>query len=110
MQTHGARRRRDARALRHLARTLSEMEDPQVMHEFLRGILTPKERETVARRWQLVRLLARGATQRDIAERLGISLCKITRGSRELQHGPKAFAEVVCRSLERKRRNVQSET
>lgn len=53
----------------------------------LEDLLTPKERSTIGERWQLIQLLASGMPQREIAARLGMSISKITRGSRVLQYG-----------------------
>ena len=89
--------------LREIARILSETDDPRKVYEFLSGILTPQEQERLALRWRIVQLLARGVTQRKIAEKLGVSLCKITRGSRELKHGPKGFRELVRKSMSKKK-------
>ncbi|MDA1209272.1 MAG: Trp family transcriptional regulator [bacterium] len=55
--------------------------------DFLKDILTPQELDSVVERWQEVQLLAQGVPQRKIAEQLGISISKITRGSRALQYG-----------------------
>ncbi|HLC75994.1 MAG TPA: YerC/YecD family TrpR-related protein [Candidatus Peribacterales bacterium] len=57
----------------------------------LKDILTPQELDSIAERWQLVQMLMEGAPQRDIAEKLGISISKITRGSRMLQYGSGGF-------------------
>jgi TrpR family transcriptional regulator, trp operon repressor len=51
------------------------------MRRFIGEVLTPAERRNLGLRWQLMRMLAAGVPQRAIATRLGISLCKITRGS-----------------------------
>ncbi len=57
--------------------------EPALLVSFLDSLLTPREKSDIAKRWALVKLLDRGLTQRKIAEDLQISLCKITRGSRE---------------------------
>jgi len=67
------------------ANVLAEITDPIVMRNFIREILTPKEIDDFALRWQLVKELYRGDTQRTIAARHHISLCKITRGSKILK-------------------------
>lgn len=54
-------------------------------------ILTPQELESLAERWQLIQALATGMPQREIAEKLGLSISKITRGSRMLQFGEGGF-------------------
>jgi TrpR family trp operon transcriptional repressor len=46
-----------------------------------------------------VELLERGVAQRTIAAELGISLCKITRGSHELKYGPKGFRKAIRRAV-----------
>ncbi|MDB4979041.1 MAG: hypothetical protein JWM56_1227 [Candidatus Peribacteria bacterium] len=58
----------------------------------LADILTPQELESVAERWKLIRELDKGTPQRDIAEKLNVSISKITRGSRMLQYGSGGFA------------------
>jgi len=84
-----------------LAETLAQVSDPSEILEFLTGILTPREKENIALRWKLVKLLEAGLQQRAISEELGVSLCKITRGSRELKSGPPGFREVVKRAVRR---------
>ncbi len=53
----------------------------------LEDLLTPQEMASLAERWQLVKELAAGTPQRDIAKKLKLSISKITRGSRVLQYG-----------------------
>ena len=57
----------------------------------LRDILTPQETDSLAERWQLIQLLDRGMAQRDIAQKLNVSISKVTRGSRALQYGTGGF-------------------
>jgi len=81
--------------LKELARILARLRDARHVYDMLYALLTPGERETLALRWRLVRMLEEGVSQRGIASALGISLCKITRGSRELKQGPAAFRQAV---------------
>lgn len=78
-----------------LAEAFARLGDPGTAGDFIRAILTPRELEKIALRWRLVKLLKQGHSQRRIAEELGVSLCKITRGSRELKHGSPGFRKVV---------------
>lgn len=87
--------------LRDLMLALAGPERNQAAYELLFALLTPREREEIALRWQLVQLLAEGLSQRAIASRLGISLCKITRGARELKSGPAGFRQAVFDALQR---------
>jgi TrpR family trp operon transcriptional repressor len=68
--------------------------------EGLYALLTPLEREKIASRWKLVCMLEQGVTQRAIAAELGISLCKITRGSHELKYGPESFREMIRKAVQ----------
>lgn len=53
----------------------------------LRDLLTPHEREALAERWQIVKALAGGHTQRDVRDRLGCSITTVSRGSKQLKYG-----------------------
>ncbi|MBN2397014.1 MAG: transcriptional regulator [Deltaproteobacteria bacterium] len=63
----------------------ARISDPGEMRSFLEEILTPKEIQDLSLRWKLLQELDKGTTQRSIASRYGISLCKITRGSKILK-------------------------
>jgi TrpR family trp operon transcriptional repressor len=82
-------------ALRELARVLAALGKSAEVRDTLYALLTPRERENLALRWRLVCLLEQGMTQRAIAQALGVSLCKITRGSRELKQGPAALHKAI---------------
>lgn len=71
--------------IKEIARLLAVTTDEQEIEQFLSSIFTPAELRTLSSRWELVKLLDQGVSQRKIARQLGLSLCKITRGSRELK-------------------------
>ena len=77
-----------------LARALSKVGDRALIEEFLRCLLTQAEIADVAGRWALVKALRQKIPQREIARDLGVSLCKITRGSRELKKENSAFVRI----------------
>ena len=60
-------------------------QETRQMEVLFREILTPSEIETLTLRWQLLKDLHAGKTQRKIAAEHKISLCKITRGSKLLK-------------------------
>lgn len=64
---------------------LASLSSPDEAQLFLQELLTANERRDVVLRWQLLELLEAGISQRKIAAMLGISLCKITRGSKILR-------------------------
>ena len=72
-------------AFSRLAQALASRKTPAAIERFLLELLTPGEVHDLQLRWELVELLVEGVSQRQIASRLGISLCKITRGAKILK-------------------------
>lgn len=56
------------------------------LNHFFLDMFTPAELDDISLRWKLLNDLHNGLTQRKIAEKYGISLCKITRGSKILKN------------------------
>ena len=82
--------------------------DEKMAYDFIECLFTPAERKDIANRWLLVREIDRGTTrwllvkeidkgttQREIAKKFGMSLCKITRGSKELRKPDSAFRKIL---------------
>jgi TrpR family trp operon transcriptional repressor len=61
----------------------------------MRCLLTPKEITDISSRWEIFKLLSAGVSQRKISEQLGVSLCKITRGSREMKDKDSVLLQMV---------------
>lgn len=66
--------------------------DKKLLEEFLIDLLTPAEYCEVGLRWQIVKMLHKGIPQRQIAEKLGVSVATVGRGSRELLDPKGGFA------------------
>ncbi len=81
--------------IEEIATVLAKTEDSKAIEEFLRSLLTSSEVKEVSSRWELVKLLDEGMSQRKISEKLGLSLCKITRGSKELKKNPSYFKQMI---------------
>jgi TrpR family trp operon transcriptional repressor len=81
--------------LDELAGILACIGDKRLLSGFLHELLTEGERKTISLRWELLKLLEKGKSQRAIAKKLGVSLCKITRGSRELKKQDSALKKVI---------------
>jgi len=62
------------------------VDDPDSMKKLFSEIFTSSELADLNLRWKLLSELGTGHTQRDIAKKLGVSLCKITRGSKILKN------------------------
>jgi len=73
---------------------LAKIDDSDFVENFLRCMLTPAEIADVAARWALVKALKQKVPHREIAKDFGLSLCKITRGSRVLKDPESAFAKI----------------
>jgi TrpR family trp operon transcriptional repressor len=80
-----------------LARILVKARDEAELKTLIGGLLAPQELEEVVLRWELLQELLSGRTQREISERLGVSLGKIARGSRLVKYGPPEFPELLAR-------------
>ena len=77
-----------------MANALAKTNDAELIKDFLYCLLTPAEVADIAARWALVKALKQKVPQREIARDLGISLCKITRGSKELKKTDSAFVRI----------------
>lgn len=69
--------------------------DKKTAFDFIECLFTPAERKDIANRWLLVKEIDKGTTQREIAKKFGMSLCKITRGSKELRKPDSAFRKIL---------------
>jgi TrpR family trp operon transcriptional repressor len=81
--------------LDELAAVLAETSDKSLIADFFIDIFTPAERSNIASRWALIKALNKKTPQRTIAKDLGLSLCKITRGSKELRKPNSALAKIL---------------
>jgi len=83
-----------------LIKTLSQISDFEEMKSFIEEILTPNEIQDLTLRWKLLQELNKGKTQRSIASQYGISLCKITRGSKILKKDNSITKKILNRQCE----------
>jgi TrpR family trp operon transcriptional repressor len=65
------------------------------MQKLFEELFTQREKYDFALRWRLMKDLYIGKTQREIANDLGISLCKITRGSKILKEPQSLMAQIL---------------
>lgn len=84
------------KAGRELAEAFARLESAEDIERAFVDFLTVSERRALYSRWMIFKLLDQGVTQRDISRALGVSLCKITRGSRFL----KSSKTIVKRMLQ----------
>lgn len=82
-------------AFKELTEVIAEITSPEKIEKFLFEILTENERKDLSLRWDLLKKLHRNVPQRVISSELGISLCRITRGSRILKSGDSIVKEIL---------------
>lgn len=82
-------------ARQELVRLFTAMDDEKKMSRLFEELLTERELNDLALRWQLLKELHQGMTQRDIASKHKISLCKITRGSKILKSEDSVVHELL---------------
>ena len=73
--------------LKNMAKLLASITSVEEMENLLLGLLTPKEREELPTRIQIIRMLRKGIPQHDIAQKLGVGVSTVTRGAKEIQQG-----------------------
>lgn len=71
--------------LKKFGQKLLEIKTEKEMESFLGAIFTPKEIEEIPKRLEIVKMLKKGTSQRLIANKLGVGIATVTRGSRELK-------------------------
>lgn len=80
---------------KELLNIIMSMDNPDELGIFLSEILTPAELDDLSLRWKLLKDLHEGTSQRKIARKYGISLCKITRGSKILRDKHSVILKVL---------------
>ena len=80
-----------------LLQALCSIDDPAEMRRVLADILTRSEYTALLKRWTILRLLREDIPQREIARRIGGSLCNVTRGARLLHDKNCASARLMDR-------------
>lgn len=81
-------------ALDEMYSMISE-KDADFIKRFFDDLCTKAELKDFAKRWLLMREIDKGTTQREIAKKIHISLCKITRGSKVLRKPNGAIREML---------------
>ena len=81
--------------IRELCKLILKSNNEDFVYDFFKCLFTKPELKDLASRWLLVKEIDNGATQREIAREFSMSLCKITRGSRELQKEDSAFRKML---------------
>lgn len=80
---------------KELLEVILSINSQEDLDAFFEDIFTPAEMADISLRWKLLKDLHKGMTQRKIAEKYGISLCKITRGSKVLKNKDSVVLKIL---------------
>ena len=80
--------------LNEISKTIHELKNAKEVKQFMTEILTEAELATLSKRWRICKMLSCGTTQREIARKLNVSLCKITRGAKVLKEKNSLTAKI----------------
>ncbi|OGG41298.1 hypothetical protein A3A21_04045 [Candidatus Jorgensenbacteria bacterium RIFCSPLOWO2_01_FULL_45_25b] len=69
----------------------------ELLDKFLWDLLAPREYREIIKRWQIVKMLNKGVSQREIMRELKVAAVTITRGSRMLLNENGGFNAVIQR-------------
>ena len=69
--------------------------DKELLNEFMKDLLTPKEFDNIGVRWQIVKKLAKEEIHEHIASDLHLGVATVTRGSREMRNPSGGFQRAL---------------
>jgi len=73
--------------LKPLIEMYSQLETESELTDFLEGMHTPQELESLLIRLDIIKRLKKNETQRHIAKKLNIGIATVSRGAREIKNG-----------------------
>ena len=79
---------------KQLIKSFASIQTNHEMEKLFNELFTEKERLDISSRWLLMKALIEGQTQREIANKYHLSLCKITRGAKIIKD-----SNSICRKL-----------
>jgi TrpR family trp operon transcriptional repressor len=83
--------------LKEISEILAKLDDGSFIEDFLLSILTDNEAKNISSRWEIIKRIDEGISQRKIASDLHLSLCKITRGSRVLKKSNSVLKKILTK-------------
>jgi TrpR-related protein YerC/YecD len=86
------------REMKQLFEAIRTLETPQEVERFFRDLCTLAELEAMAHRWEVARLLDRGLSYLEIAQRTGASTTTVTRVAHWLRHGEGGYRLALDRA------------
>ena len=71
--------------IKELSKFIHKVKTEDEVFQLISELLTDSELSVLSKRWRILNMLNSGFTQREISKELGVSLCKVTRGSKILK-------------------------
>ena len=72
--------------IKEISAIISSFKDEKEIYRFLKELFTEAELIDLSKRWEILKMLNDGCTQRQIASELKVSLCKVTRGAKIMKN------------------------
>ncbi len=85
--------------MKEIAKIVKNLQTTSEIEDFFKELLTESEIETLSKRWQILNLLLKGVTQREISNELQVSLCKVTRGAKILKNKKSVLLEYLKKEM-----------
>ena len=83
--------------IKEISQILSQLDDTSFIEDFLLSLLTDNEAKNISSRWEIIKRIDDGVSQRKISSDLHLSLCKITRGSRVLKKSNSVLKKILTK-------------
>jgi len=88
--------------LKRLAKAFGSIKNDADMLHFLRDLCTIEELEELSSRWEVVQLLDKDMSYRDIAGKTGVSTTTITRIAHWLNHGEGGYKAALQKTKKKR--------
>lgn len=74
-----------------LLEVLATLQAPEDVSRVLQDLMSASEIQACRERWEIVKALDEGQTQREVRDRLGVSVTTVNRGNQQLKYGAGGF-------------------
>lgn len=88
----------DSRNIRRLMAAIAQLDSPAECGRFFADLCTPAELQSMADRWRVAQLVARGLPYREIHRQTGVSTATVTRVARTLARGQGGYRLALDRT------------
>jgi len=85
----------DKESLTEVVKIFQLLNKEKDIENFMFDIFTDAELITLSKRWQILKLLSEGKSQRAVAKELNVGLCKVTRGAKILKNKKSIAADLL---------------